>query len=159
MVSEENAWTRIIVPLVSDIVENTAFTEVMAVDVAPSYDQNARGASLLVHDPVQGEFQLIMEHSLLKYLAGIVYGPVSGGLNEQGEGDFLDELLNTIAGRFLSVILPADKSFTLGIPESFCAPFTVPSPPVFIWNFVVEGMYCTLLATGESLVALEAENV
>lgn len=159
MASEESAWARIIAPLVSEILENTAFTEVMPVAVAPPYDGKARGASLLVHDPVQGEFQLIMENSLLKHLASIVYGPVSGELTEQGEGDFLDELLNTIAGRFLSVILPADKSFTLGIPERSCAPFIVPTPPVFIWNFVIEGMYFTLLATGGSLVACEANNM
>lgn len=159
MTSEERGWEGIIVPLISEIIENTAFTEAMPVDAAPSYDVESRGASLLVHDPVQGEFQMIMENSLLKYLAGIVYGPMSGELTEQSEGDFLDELLNTIAGRFLSVILPEDKSFTLGIPERFSAPFIVPSPPVFSWSFVVEGMYFTLLVTGESLLALEADTI
>lgn len=159
MTSEERGWAGIIVPLISEIIENTAFTEVMPVEAPPSYDLEARGASLLVHDPVQGEFQMIMEKSLLKYLAAIVYGPMSGELTEQSEGDFLDELLNTIAGRFLSAILPEDKSFTLGIPERFSAPFLVPAPPVFSWNFVVEGMYFTLLVTGESLVALEADPV
>ena len=159
MTGEKREWTGIIVPLVSEIVENTAFTEVLPVEAAPPYDLEARGASLLVHDPVQGEFQLIMENSLLKYLVSIVYGTNFAELAEQSEGDFLDELLNTIAGRFLSVILPADKSFTLGIPERFCAPFIEPPPPVFLWNFVVEGMYFTLLATGESLVALEENNV
>lgn len=155
MISEENGWGGIIVRLISEIMENTAFTEVMPVEAAPEYGPEARGASLLVHDPIQGEFQLIMEDSLLKYLAGIVYGAMPGELTELSERDFLDELLNTIAGRFLSAILPADKSFILGIPERFQGPFIVPSPPVLSWNFVVEEMFFTLLATGESLLALE----
>ncbi|MFA6498399.1 MAG: hypothetical protein WC256_12065 [Desulfurivibrionaceae bacterium] len=155
MTSEESTWAGIIVPLISGIIEDMAFTEVMPSEATPQYDLAARGASLLVHDPVQGEFQLIIENSLLKYLAGIVYGPMADELNEQSEGDFLDELLNTIAGRFLSVILPEDKSFTLGIPERFSGPFVVPVPPVSSWSFVIEGMCFTLIATGESLVALE----
>lgn len=155
MTSEESNWTGIMVPLISEIIENTAFTEVMPSETIPQYDLAACGASLLVHDPVQGEFQLIMENSLLKYLSSIVYGSLAGELNEQSEGDFLDELLNTIAGRFLSAILPEDKSFTLGIPERFCGPFNLPAPPVLSWSFVIEGMYFSLLATGESLVARE----
>ncbi len=155
MTSEESNWAGIMVPLISEIIENTAFTEVMPSEAPPPYDLAARGASLLVHDPVQGEFQLIMENSLLKYLASIVYGPMAGALNEQSEGDFLDELLNTIAGRFLSAILPEDKSFTLGIPERFGGPFSVPAPPVLSWSFVIEGMFFTLLAQGESLMGIE----
>ncbi|MFH1019631.1 MAG: hypothetical protein V1782_03300 [Pseudomonadota bacterium] len=159
MTNEESAWAGIIAPLISEIIEETAFTEVMPSEVAPPYDLQARGASLLVHDPVQGEFQLIMENSLLKYLTGIVYGPMPGEVTEQNEGDFLDELLNTIAGRFLSAILPVDKSFTLGIPERFQGPFIVPAPPVLSWNFVVEGMYFSLLATGVSLLAREKDGL
>lgn len=155
MTSDGNGWEGIIVPLISEIIENTAFTEVMSVGSPPEYELDAKGASLLVHDPVQAEFQLIMESRLLKYLAAIVYGSMAGEISEQSEGDFLDELLNTIAGRFLSQILPADKSFTLGIPERFSGPFVVPAPPVPSWSFVVEGMHFTLLATGESLLALE----
>jgi len=156
--SEESAWTGIIVPLISEIMENTAFTEVMPIEAAPLYGLEARGASLLVHDPVQGEFQLIMENGLLKYLSGIVYGSMPDEMTEQCEGDFLDELLNTIAGRFLSAILPEDKSFTLGIPELFREPFNVPDSPVLSWNFVIDGMHFTLYAAGESLVALEKNN-
>lgn len=155
MTSKESNWAGIIVPLISEIIENTAFTEAMPIEAAPQYDLAARGASLLVHDPVQGEFQLIMENSLLKYLASIVYGPTASEVTEQSEGDFLDELLNTIAGRFLSAILPDDKSFTLGIPERFCGPFIVSAPPVPSWSFVIEGMYFTLSAQGESLMGLE----
>lgn len=155
MTSDGNGWEGIIVPLISEIIENTAFTEVMPIESPPEYELEAQGASLLVHDPVQGEFQLIMENSLLKYLAAIVYGSMAGEISEQSEGDFLDELLNTIAGRFLSQILPSDKSFTLGIPERFSGPFVVPAPPVPSWSFVVEGMYFTLLASGDSLEALE----
>lgn len=151
MTSEGRDWAAILAQVISEIIESTAFTEVMAAERDPRYDPDARIASLLVHDPVQGEFKLVMESALLKYLTSIVYGSVSSAVTEQTEADLLDELLNTIAGRFLSAILPADKSLSLGIPEKLSGPLQLPAPPALSRSFVIEGMFFSLVISGESL--------
>ena len=146
-------WDEIAFEVVSDILENTAFTEVTPVATEPNYGLDARGVSLLVHDPVQGEFQLFMEKALLHQLTATVYGPVLGEVTEQLEEDFLAELLNTIAGRFLGGILPPEKSFRLGLPEQVSGTFSCPAQPCLGWTFVVDGnMYFSLSINGESLV-------
>jgi len=152
---EKSAWSAILEQVISEIMENTAFTEVIPADRTPQYTPETRGVSLLVHDPVQGEFKLVMENSLLKHLTSIVYGSVSSVVTEQTEADLLDELLNTIAGRFLSAILPVDKSFSLGIPENSNGSLLLTDSYAISRSFIIEGMYFTLAIRGESLLALE----
>ncbi len=155
--SETTPWGEEMLEVVSEIMENTAFTEVRPAPQEPLYDQSAKGVSLLIHDPVQAEFQMFMDHALLKYLAEMVYGPVLGEVDEEVEGDFLAELLNTIAGRFLATVLPPEQSFRLGLPEKLSGPFTCPAPPCLSWSFVIEEMNFSLSLHGETLLSLAEE--
>lgn len=151
-------WDETVYRVISEILESTAFTEVNPSAVEPVYDNLARGAVILVHEPVQGELQLRMEKSLLSQLAETVYAPVLGEVNEQVENDFLDELLNTIAGRFLSAILPPEKSLTLGLPEHFTSPSPCSPPQTLAWNFTVDNGNLSFSVQGESLLALRANT-
>lgn len=151
-------WYEKVCRVISEILESTAFTEVNPAATPPVYAESAPGAAILVHEPVQGELLLRMERSLLRQLAEMVYAPVLGELNEQAEADFLAELLNTIAGRFLCAILPPEKSFTLGLPENFCGSPYGSAQPSFGWDFVAAGGSLSFSLKGETLLALGEDS-
>lgn len=149
-----HAWQDEMLQVVAEIIEETAFSEVRGLALAPLYHQEARGVSLLIHDPVQGEFLLFMDQELLTHLSTLVYGPTFAEINSGLEEDFLAELLNIIAGRFLAAILPPEQGFSLGLPAGAEGPMTCPAPPCLNWHFSVDEMPFTLLLHGESILTL-----
>ncbi|MDR9502370.1 MAG: hypothetical protein RI601_11305 [Desulfurivibrionaceae bacterium] len=148
------AWQGEMLKVVAEIIEETAFSEVRGLALAPVYHPKARGVSLLIHKPVQGEFLLCMEQELLTHLSTLVYGPTFAEITSGLEGDFLAELLNIIAGRFLAAILPPEQGFSLGLPVGAQGPMTCPAPPCLSWHFSVDEMPFTLLLHGESILTL-----
>ncbi len=157
MGEEMENWAQVALHVVADTIESTAFTEVQESEDIPVYNDQVAVVSLLAHDPLQGEFLFFMEQGLLKHLADIVYGPLFGEVSEQNEQDFLAELLNTIAGRFLSDILSDDESFRLGIPEPASKPNEFPPLSARCFHFVIEGLFLSLCVSGESLLALSSD--
>ncbi|ADH85374.1 hypothetical protein [Desulfurivibrio alkaliphilus] len=152
--NETSAWDELLPKVMAEVMENTAFTEARPVAEAPCFDEGVRSVALLVHDPVQGEFRLLMAEPLVKHLAATVYGPVLEEIDEAIENDFLAELLNTIAGRLLGEMLPPECSFQLGLPESREGLAACSHPPCLSWHFTIEELNCTISLHGETLLAL-----
>lgn len=145
--------------VVAEALESMAFLEVLPTTTSISSGENAMWVSLLIHDPVQGELQLVMEKELVHYIMDIVYGSMQGAkpVSEKEQYDLLAEILNTVTGRFLSVCLPNDQCFQLGLPEIGHGGHAWPEPPIRCWHYQVEGMHFSMAASGESLLGLLAE--
>ena len=154
MSNDLEKWDQVMHAVTAEAIESLAFMEVSAAEDFLGSDESVLWVTLLVYDPVQGEFQLIMPRELISEIAEIVYGPLMDEITDQNILDLLAEMLNTIAGRFLSEILPDDESFKLGIPESAKGIYLKPEPPAKIWNFAIDEMRFSLSASGESLLQL-----
>lgn len=157
--AEQGAWRAAMLEVVGEIVENTAFSEVRESATPPVYDDLARGCALRVLAPIQGEFSLFMEGELLTDLTRLVYGSPTSGIDSGLEDDFLAELLNTIAGRFLAAILPPEQGFDLGLPNRKSGPMDYGSPtPCLRWDFTVDDRPFTLLLQGEIILSLPEQQ-
>jgi hypothetical protein len=80
---------------------------------------------LEVHQPLEGEILLAMEPALLREITNNIYGFDEEQLTREHELDTLAELLNTISGRFMQVIVPPTTGYTLGLPffvENYALP-------------------------------------
>ena len=148
----ESLWRQQMFEVVSEVLENTAFTEVHEAQKETPHGGDLRGVSLLIHEPVQGELLLFMEEKLLTKLSTLVYGLEESAVAPEIEKDLLAELLNTIAGRFLAAILPPEEGFLLGVPNQESAPLSCPAPPCLQWNFTIEGRFMALILHGKSIM-------
>jgi len=102
---------------VTDTLENLAFMEAFPVPEDISPGQALMTAALLFHEPQQGEIRIAMPPALLEKISHTVFGLPAEGTAVPEPKDLLAELLNTIAGRFLIELLPADQPFRIGLPE------------------------------------------
>ena len=71
---------------------------------------------LPVAHPFAGEMLLAVEPGLLHEITGNIYACDEEQLTCDHELDTLAELLNTIAGRLLQIIVPSTVSYELGLP-------------------------------------------
>lgn len=106
-----------LVAAVVETFENLAFME-------PEYSPDkefaagvTHGCSLAIQAPLQSSMQIVMDVELGKVITSTVWSRQKESVDEQMCRDTLAELLNTIAGRFMKALLPADQTFQLGLPE------------------------------------------
>lgn len=147
-------WAACMAQAVSETVENLAFLEVTASPTALEADENTLRVEMLVHDPVQGEFRLTLPAQLLAQITETLYGQPAAAIPQATQIDLLAELLNTIAGRFLSELLPPETSFKLGLPTLAQGELKKPAAGTIAWHFQAAGMAFSLSASGESLLRL-----
>lgn len=147
-------WNEIVQSVVTEAIESLAFMEAELVDEPGESDADSLGVSLLVHDPVQGEFQLVMPYQLIDQIAETVYGPMMEEITDQKKFDLIAEILNTVAGRFLSAILPEDESFKLGVPCQVEDILGMTENSSIVWFFMVEDMSFSMSIVGETLLGL-----
>ena len=139
---------------VAKALENMAFMEVEhAGSPPPTASKEPMGASLLIHDPVQWELTLSMPRRLVLDIVTAVYAMPEDEVAEELLHDLLAELLNTIAGRFLSEILRPSETFTLGLPER-CRDAMGDERPLLTWHYIADGLPFGIAATGPSLAGL-----
>lgn len=108
-----------ITEVMEETLENMAFIsieECSAEEVA-ELDQQQLGVNLLVTEPVLFEMHLNTSKELLYQLAENMYAMDRDELDNQLINDLLAEILNTVAGLFMSAILPPETKFALGLPE------------------------------------------
>lgn len=145
---------------VSTTIENLTFMEVFpASGPDPSLSASYTDllfASQLVLEPIQGEFSLTMSRNLLTQLVISVYGPLlAGPASDENLHDLLAELLNTIAGRFLSEILPQEMGFRLDVPQSSEeVSFTSAGLQMVVWQYSIDDEIFSISAAGVGLVRL-----
>jgi len=105
--------------VMEETLENMAFIslEECSEEEVEELAQPQLGVNLLVTEPALFEMHLNASTELLYQLAENMYAMDREELDEQLINDLLAEILNTVAGLFMTAILPADTKFTLGLPE------------------------------------------
>jgi chemotaxis protein CheY-P-specific phosphatase CheC len=145
---------------VTTTLENMAFMEARALHE----DHDCLGASpiycanLLVLDPIQGELVMLMPEELLKQIAGNIYALPEEELSDRMLADLMSELLNTIAGIFLSALLPSDQTFGMGLPTISRDECHELEPPVERWHFQVDGKPFCFSAGGSAWQRFEDKH-
>ncbi len=140
--------------------ENMAFMEVMQpgeqTDDLPAED--LVWTSLLIHDPVQGEVRLAMPSSLLKKLTGNVFAMPEEEVATEQMNDIINELLNTIAGLFMTNLLSDDQEYQLGLPELGTNDLPDSDADTVVWKLMTsdEDPF-RIFAVGTSLLALKQD--
>lgn len=73
-------------------------------------------AMMPVHQPFEEKFLLTLESRLLNEMTCNIYGLKAEQLTKEHQMDTLSELLNTIAGRLMQILVPPSIQFELGLP-------------------------------------------
>lgn len=146
-------WDKIIYAAVSATFENMAFMEVLTLDESPSLE-DVMWTSILVHNPTQGELSLAIPKELLVKITETILGSTQEEVTEKNLKDILAEMLNTIAGRFLSEIIPDDQTFRLGLPVSEQEEYSSTDSAAITWYFTIDETPFSLSASGAPLLQL-----
>ena len=143
---------------VSQTLENMAFMEAMA-HTDSTYQipvEELVWTTLLVHDPVQGELRLAMPRSLLLKLTTGVFAMDEDEVTEEQMQDILNELLNTIAGLFMTNLLADDQEYRLGLPQLGEGGLPPVDADTIVWKLITSDEDpLQLYAVGAPLVALK----
>jgi hypothetical protein len=141
----------------SQTLENMAFMEVLE-HYDPNYEIPAAElawASLLISDPVQGEIRLAMTKTFQKKLTMAFFCLDPEEITQAQMDDILHELLNTIAGLFMTNLLADDQTYALGLPEAGEGALPELEEDAIIWKLMTDDEDpLQLFALGTSLVAL-----
>ncbi|WP_022663072.1 chemotaxis protein CheX [Paucidesulfovibrio longus] len=70
-----------------------------------------------VLEPCEGSVTLAFERNLLEHVAQAIFGEQER-IREQTLWDTLAEVVNTVAGRVMSALLPPQTPFRLSVPEN-----------------------------------------
>jgi hypothetical protein len=145
----------------SQTLENMVFTEVME-----HFDQNVEPdlantawTSLRIKDPVQGEIRLAMPITLLKTFSGNIFNVAEEELKDSQMNDILNEMVNTLAGLFMTNLLPDDQPYQLGLPEQGTGDLQQEEPENMVWKLMTgdeEPLF--IYASGAPLLALNNEQ-
>ncbi len=110
-------YTKALVGAVVETFENLAFMEPEFTPEKEMTTGVTRCCALAIHEPLQSTMQIVMDEDLGKLITATIWSRQKDSVDEQMCRDALAELLNTIAGRFMKTLLPADQTFQLGLPE------------------------------------------
>ena len=141
---------------VCQTLEIMAFVEVteQSKELEIEFPTEPNWVSILINDPVQGELRLALNQTLLSNMAADMFGIEADEVNENQREDIIAEILNTLAGLFMTRLLPDDQTYQLGLPEHGEGPLPEIEENAIIWNLQVEGSPLLLVANGASLIAL-----
>jgi len=142
---------------VSTTLENMIFMEAVE-----HYDQDYElpsedlaWTSLLIQDPVQGELRLAMTKTFLRKITSAVFALDDEEITQAQMDDILHELLNTIAGLFMTNLLADDQPYQLGLPEQGEGELSELEPGSIVWKLMTgDEDPLQLFAIGTTLVAL-----
>lgn len=110
-------YTKALVGAVVETFENLAFMEPEFTPEKEFTTGVTLCCALAIHEPLQSTMQIVMDEDLGRLITATIWSRQKDSVDEQMCRDALAELLNTIAGRFMKALLPADQTFQLGLPE------------------------------------------
>lgn len=142
---------------VRQTLENMVFMEVAEQRGTPTEipAEELTWTSLLVNDPIQGELYLALPAELLKKITGNVFGLAEEEVTSSQGYDILNELLNTIAGLFLTNLLPGEQEYNIGLPSLGAGALPNAEEHRVVWHLITSDEdVLKIYAIGESLVAL-----
>jgi len=138
----------------SEVLESMAFMEAEAAEIPYARPSSEHWTTLLVHDPVQGEFRMQMSRQMLVNIAEAIYGLLGEGMTTQVLDDTLAEMINTVAGHFLNKVLPGEQIYQLGLPELGKGLSPLAEESALVCDFSTEGEVLRVLASGKGLLNL-----
>ncbi len=154
---KDSKFYQAMINAVSKTLENMIFLEAME-HFDRSYEipkDEAVWTSLLITDPVQGELRLVMSKDTLQKFTDNVFGFEVDEITDKQRDDILNELLNTIAGLFMTNLMTADEKYQLGLPELGEGPVSPPDADTIVWKLMSsEEDAIFIYANGVPLVAL-----
>jgi hypothetical protein len=118
--AEPEKLTAAVLQAMSETFEGMAFLELMLDDSDPDNlaDESAWAwAAVAITSPGSGRFAVVCPHDLLQMITEQLFSEGGAPVSEQQLVDTLGEIVNTVAGRCLSLCVPAEKVFTLGLPQ------------------------------------------
>lgn len=155
---EQKAVYQAMINAASRTLENMAFMEVME-HFDPDYQipaEDLSWTSILILDPVQAELRLAMPTSLLRQLTGSVFAMDEADVDDGQVNDILNELLNTIAGLFMTNLLNDDQEYQLGLPERGTGALPETDADTMVWKLMTsDEVPMQIFADGASLAILK----
>lgn len=102
--------------------ENTfadfVFMDAISIDEKDVEFNEPLSTQILIHHPFCGEIELTADEELVYKMAENIMMISHEDLTEEQKSDILFELLNTLGGRILALLLPENLTFKLGLPET-----------------------------------------
>ena len=132
--------------------ENMAFLEVTEqsqealLEMSPESDW----VSILVHDPIQVEIRLVMTREMLSGMTADMFSIEIEEVTKFQRLDIFAELLNTLAGLFMTNLLPDDQTYQLGLPVLGVGMVPEIEEDSMVWRLQVEGAPLLVVASGEN---------
>ncbi len=156
MPHQDTAIYKAMFDAVQQTFETMAFVEVaeQSEELELEIPAEASWVSILINDPVQAELRLALTHSLQSTMAADMFGIEVEEVNENQRQDIIAEILNTLAGLFMTRLLPDDQTYQLGLPEPGVGLLPEIEQDAIGWNLQIEGSPLLLVANGASLIAL-----
>ena len=108
-------------------------------------------ASLSVVEPFSSDISIALPFEFAEELTGAIYGEDMDELSPQDVNDSIAEILNTVAGGFLSEIIPADQEFTLGLPNTGMGTRPETEPGDINISFYVNGHIVKSTISGDEI--------
>ena len=137
---------------VTETIENMAFMEVLLNPDAqwdPASEATLIGRQQMV-EPLQCEMQLIIPNKLIGSITDVVHSLSDSEFKDDILQDVLAEILNTIAGRFFSAILPDEQAFQMGLPTVNTEKDAESELQKREWRFFVEGQPFIVVLKGDA---------
>jgi len=111
--------------------------------------------SLLINDPVQGEIRLAMPKTLLTKFTCNIFAMDEEEVTQPQMDDILNELLNTIAGLFMTNLLEDNQEYKIGLPELGMDELPEIDSETIVWKLMTDDEEpLQIFVSGASLVAL-----
>lgn len=157
---EHNPLYQAMISAASRTMEDMAFMEVME-HFDRSYEipvEELVWTSLLINDPVQGEIRLAMSKTLLAGLTSNIFALDEEEVTQLQLDDILNELLNTIAGLFMTNLLEDSQEYRIGLPELGMDELPESDTDTIVWKLMTDDENpLQIFASGASLVALNEQ--
>ncbi|MEL6345360.1 MAG: chemotaxis protein CheX [Myxococcota bacterium] len=114
--------------LIAEILEQLAFCEVERKDrgFAGWSDEDLRWTEIALLAPYTDHMTIALPGELAEMIAGDAWGGLDDDDQTLAVADFLNELINTLAGQLLARLNPG-QPISLGLPEAGRGPREVPS--------------------------------
>ena len=154
---QHNPFYPAMIDAVQQTLENMVFMEVIEERGTPSdiAAEDLAWSSLQVKEPIQGEIRLAVPTELLKKITGNVFGIDEEEVTTSQAYDILNELLNTIAGLFMTSLLPKEQEYKIGLPNLEAEELPPADENTVVWHLInSDEDPLKIYAVGESLVAL-----
>ena len=171
----EQYLRQITIKAVIDTIENMAFMEIIPSNVMSPFDETLESlkAEILINAPFSGELKLILSKTLAKQLASNTY-PAEGVSIQEGRflsedinrinmpeeilEDALREIVNIVAGKLMSDLIPDKEGYEIGLPQIGVDAFLGLTGASLCVEFFAEGHPFWLILFGDGFLNFQLIN-